>query len=88
MFLTADPIYTDDPHRASHKERTAGVSSRSITLTNETNRLTFPVASPLVYTSPLAVITVVGLLDVHMVSNSAELRFFLLTSGIFALEFR
>ena len=45
------------------KERTAGVSSRNITLTNKSNCLTYTVASSLVCTSPLAVITVVGLLD-------------------------
>ena len=61
------------------KESTAGVSSRNITLTNKSNSLTYIVASSLVCTSPLAVITVVGLLDVLMVSNSAELRSFLLT---------
>ena len=59
--------------------RTAGVSSRSITVTSRSNSLTYTVASSLVCTSPSAVITVVGLLDVLMVSNSAELRSFLLT---------
>ena len=85
-FLTADPvvctpmILTEFP-----KERTEGVSSRSKTLTNKSNCLTYTVASSLVCTSPLAVITVVGLLDVLMVSNSAELRSFLLTICILAL---
>ena len=60
-------------------ERTARVSSRSITLTKKFNCLTFSVASSPVCTSPLAVITVVGLLDVLMVSNSEGLMFFLLT---------
>ena len=64
------------------KERTAWVSSRSITVTNRSNSLTFSVASSLVCTSALPVITVVGLLDVLMVSNSAELRSFLLTTCI------
>ena len=36
------------------KERTAGVSSRSITVTNKSNCLTFSVASSLVCISPLA----------------------------------
>ena len=67
-------------------ESTAGVSSRNTTLTNKSNCLTFTVASSLVCTSPLAVITVVGLLDVLMVSNSAELRSFLLTICILAPE--
>ena len=57
-------------------ERTAGVSSRSIPLTNKSNCLTYTVASSLVCTSPLAV---VGLLDVLMVSNSGELTSLLLT---------
>ena len=65
---------THDPRRASRVERTAGVSSRSITVTNKSNSLTFSAASSLVCTSPLAVITVAGFLDVLMVSNSAELR--------------
>ena len=44
-------------------------------------------ASSLVCTSPLAVITVVGFLDILMVSkNSAELRSFLLTMCILAPE--
>ena len=50
------------------------------------NCLTHTVASSLVCTSPLAVITVVGLLDVLMVANSAELRSFLLTISIVAPE--
>ena len=73
-------VYTYDPHR------TVGVSSRSITLTNKSKCLTYTVASLLVRTSPLAVITVVGLLDVLMVSNSAESRSLLLTICIFAPE--
>ena len=64
--------YTSDLRRVFPSERTAGVSSRSITVTNKSNSWTHTVASSLVCTSPLAVITVVGLLDVLMVSNSAE----------------
>ena len=63
-----------------------GVSLQNITVTNTSNSLTFVVASSLVCTSPLAVITVVGLLDVLVVSNSAELRSFLLTICILAPE--
>ena len=44
------------------RERTARVSSRSITLTNKSTCLTQTGASSLVSTSPLAVTTVVGLL--------------------------
>ena len=68
------------------RERTARISSRSITVTNKSNSLTYTLASPLVCTLPLAVITVVGLLDILMVSNSAELRSFLLTISILAPE--
>ena len=55
-------------------ERTAGVPSRSITVTNKSNSLTFSVASSLVCTSPLAVITVEGFFEILMVCNAAELR--------------
>ena len=58
-------------------ESTAGVSWRSMTVTNNSNCLTYNVASSLVCTSPLAVITVVGLLNVVMVSNSAKVKVFL-----------
>ena len=68
------------------KERTAGVCSRGITFTNKSSCLTCNVASSFVRTSPLAVITVVGLLDVLMVSNSAVLRSFSLTICILVLE--
>ena len=52
----------------------------------KSNCLTNPVASSLVCTSPLDVITVVGLLDVLTVSNSAESRSFLLTMCMFTPE--
>ena len=55
-------------------------------MTNKSNCLTKTVASSLVRTSPLAVITVFGLLGVLMVSNSAESRSFSLTICILALE--
>ena len=71
--------YTHDPHRSSQEKEPREVSSRSITVTNKSNSLTYTVASSLVCTSPLAVITVVGFLDILMVSNSAELRSCLLT---------
>ena len=60
-------------------DSTAGVSWRSTTVTNKSNSLTYTAAFSLVCTSPLAVITVIGLLDALMVSNSAELRSPLLT---------
>ena len=67
-------------------ESTAGVSWRSITVTNKSNCVTYAVASLFVRTSPLAVITVVGLLHVLMVSNSAEFWSFSLTICILAAE--
>ena len=42
-------------------ERTASVSSRSLTVTSKSNFLTYTVAASVVCTSPLAVTTVVGL---------------------------
>ena len=74
-----------DPRRAARVKRTAGVPSRSITVTNKSNSLTFTVDSSLVCTSPLAV-TVVGFLDILTVSNPAKLRSFLLTICILAPE--
>ena len=67
-------------------ERTAGVSSRSFTVTNKSNSLTYTVASSFVCTSPLAVTTVVGLSETLTVSNSTELKSFLLTMCILAPE--
>ena len=60
--------------RVLPSERTASVPSRSITVTNRSSTLTYIVASCLVCTSPLAVITVVGFFDILKVSSSAELR--------------
>ena len=53
-------------------ERSAGVSSRSFTVPNKPNSLTYTVASSFVCTSPFAVLAVFGPLDVFMVSNSEE----------------
>ena len=68
------------------RERTKGKFSRSITVTNKSNFLTYIVTSSLVCNSSLVVIIVVGLLDVLMLSNSAELRTHLLTICILAIE--
>ena len=54
---------------------------------NVSNSLTYAVASSCVCTSPLAVQTVVGLLDVVKVSISAEFKYFLLIMCIDALEY-
>ena len=64
----------------------AGVSSRSISVKNKSNSLTYTVASSFVSTSPLAVTTVVGISDAFTVSNSAELQSFLLTMCMIAPE--
>ena len=86
-FLTVDavvciPMILTEFHQ--------GENSRNFfkkhTLTNKSNCLTYTVASSFVCTSPLAVITVVGLLDVLMVCNSAESRSLLLTMCILAPE--
>ena len=55
-------------------------------VTNNSNSLTHTVASSFVSTSPLAVTTVVGLLETPTVSNSAEERSFLLTMCMLAPE--
>ena len=55
-------------------DKTAGVSSRTFIVKNIPNYLTYTVASSCVCTSPLAVKTVVGLLDVVKVSISAEFK--------------
>ena len=69
-------MYAHDPHRASREKEVREFSLRSITVTN-TSQFFEHLSSLLLwfYTSPLAVITVVGLLGVLMVTNSAELRF-------------
>ena len=66
--------------------RTAGVSSRSFTVTNKSNSLTYTVASSFVCTSPLTATTFVGLLETLTISNSDEFRSFLFNMCIDALE--
>ena len=67
-------------------ESTAGVSSRNFTVTNSSNSLTYTVASSFVCISPLAVTTVTAVLEIRSVSNSAELKSFLLSMHIAAPE--
>ena len=67
-------------------ERTTSVSSRSFTVTNKSYSLQHTVAASFVCTSPLAVTTVVGLLETIAVSNSAEFRSFLRSMHIDAVE--
>ena len=79
-FLTTGPLVSIPIIFAELPEwKNCGCFLRSITVANESNSLTYTVASSLVCTSPLAVITVVGLLDILMLSNSAESRSLLLT---------
>ena len=70
----------------AESSRTAGVSSRICTVTNESRSWTYAVASSFVCTSPLAVITAVGFLDTRIVSSSTEFRSFLLRMCIEAPE--
>ena len=66
--------------------KTAGVFSRTFIVKKFSNSLTYTVASSCVCTSPLAVMNVVGHLDVVKVSNSAEFKSFLLIMCIDAPE--
>ena len=72
---------THDPHRVSPEQREF---LQEACLAHTV--LAYNVASSLVCTSQLGVITIVGLLDVLMVSNSAELKSFLLAVCILAPE--
>ena len=54
-FLTTGPVVVKPVIFAFPSERTAGVSSRSFTVTNKSTSLTYTVASSFVSTSPLAV---------------------------------
>ena len=62
------------------------MSARICTVTKRSRSWTYTVASSFVCTSPLAVITVVGLLDFRRVCSSAELKSFLLSMYIDAPE--
>ena len=74
------------PSQSFPSDNTAGVSSRSFIVKNISNSPTWTVASSFVCTSPLAVITVIGLLDVVTFSNSAQFKSFLLIMCIDAPE--
>ena len=67
-------------------DNTAGVFSRTFIVKNISNSLTYTIASSCVCTSPLAVMTVVGLHDFVKVSMSASLKSFLLIMCIDAPE--
>ena len=79
MVLTIDPVVRISVIFAGFpSERTAGVSSRSFTVTKKSHSLTYTVASSFVCTSPLVATTVVELLETVVVSNLAEFRSFVL----------
>ena len=67
-------------------DNTAGVFSRNFIVKKISNSLTYTVASSCVCTSPLAVMTIVGLHDFVKVSISASLKSFLLIICIDAPE--
>ena len=67
-------------------ERTAGVFSRSINVTNKSSSLTYTIASSFAGTSPLAVTTIIEFFGILTVSNSALLKSFLLTMCMLAPE--
>ena len=67
-------------------DKNAGVSSRTFIVKNISNSWTYTVASSCVCSSPLAVMTVVGLLDVVTVSISASFKSLLLIICIDAPE--
>ena len=67
-------------------DRTACVSSSNCTVTNRSRSWTYTCASSFVCTSPLAVTTVVGVLDLRKVSIASELKSFLLSMCIEAPE--
>ena len=81
-------LLSKSSHSVRHhtNARTTYISSRSITVTNKSNSLTYTVVSSLDCFSPLVVIIVVGFIDILMVSNSAELRSRLLTMCMLAPE--
>ena len=84
-FLTAGPVVGIPMILAELPKRKNCGSSRSITVTNKSNSPTCNVDSSLVCTSPLVVITV-DILDVLVVSYSAESRSRLLTMCMLAPE--
>ena len=84
------PLIHSDEYPCSSQgflsDKTAGVFSRTFFVKNISNSLTYTVASSCVCTSPLAVMTIVGLHDFGKVSISAEFKSFLLIMCIDAPE--
>ena len=87
-FLTIDPfIGIPVFHRKAFRAIILLACSRGLSLSkNISNSLTYTIASSCVCTSPLAVMTIVGLHDFVKVSISASLRSFLLIMCIDAPE--
>ena len=76
-FLTVDPLVRISVFIAKLSERQdCWRILEDFIVKNISNSLTYTIASSCVCTSPLAVMTIVGLLDVVTVSNSAEFTFF------------
>ena len=76
-FLTVDPLIRICVFIAKFlSDKTADVFSRTFIVKNISNSLTHTVASSCVCTSPLAVMTIVGLHDFVKVSTSASFKSF------------
>ena len=86
-FLTVD-LFGRIPcsSQSFPSDKNAGVSSRTSIVKNKTNSLTKTVASSCVCTSPLALMTIVGLHEIVKVSISASFKSFLLIMCIDAPE--
>ena len=86
-FLTIDTFVGIPVSSQSFpSDNTAGVFSRTFTVKKISNSLTYTIASSCVCTSPLAVMTIVGLHDFVKVSISALFKSFLLIMCFDALE--
>ena len=76
-FLTVDPLVRISVSSQSFpSDNTAGVFSRTFIVKNISNSLTYTIASSCVCTSPLAVMTIVGLHDFVKVSITASFKSF------------
>ena len=86
-FLTIDHfIRVSVSSQSFPSDNTAGVFSRTFIVKKRSNSLTYTIASSCVCTSPLAVVTIVGLHDFVKVSISALLMSFVLIICIDAPE--
>ena len=81
-FLTVCPCSS----QSCPSDRTAGIPSRTFKVKNKSISVTYTIFFIRVCTSPMAVISVVGLLDVVKISNAAEFNSLLLIMCIDASE--